>query len=237
MSSDQTPVYCTKDNGKTWAAAAGAPLGTIASDGPWSFYKELAADRVRPGVFYLYDRRDGDFYRSEDGGAHWKEVSVLPRQQGVHYDSNRVFAAPSLPGVVWVSISGATAVGPHGLYVSENGGDTWTRLTGVQWAESFAFGQGKPGGRLPAAYLFGQIGGPVPADSSHADVQLYRSDDMGRSWTRINDAAHQFAGFNSMTGDGQVWGRVYVSTGGRGVFYGRPASAAPPPPGKHQRHG
>ncbi|MDQ2686665.1 MAG: glycoside hydrolase, partial [Armatimonadota bacterium] len=222
MGDTQTAVYFTKDNGKTWTAGRGSPLGTIAADGPWSFYKELAADRVRNGVFYLYDRRDGRFYRSEDGGASWKHVATLPRQQGVHYDADRVQAAPGRAGDVWVSISGSTAVGDHGLYHSTDGGNSWTKLTGVVWAQNFAFGAGEPGGKRPALYLFGQIGGTVPATDQAANVQLYRSDDLGKTWARINDDAHQFAGFNSMTGDGQVYGRVYLSTGGRGVFVGRP---------------
>ena len=224
MGTAQTPIYYTRDNGATWAAGKGGPSGTIATDGPWSFYKELAADRVRVGWFYLYDRRDGRFYRSEDGGATWRHVSTLPKQQGAHFDNNRVLAAPGMPGVVWTLIAGATAVGACGLYVSRDGGDTWTRVTGVQWPVSFSFGKGHPGGRYPAAYLFAQIGGSVPADDRHATVQLYRSDDLGNSWMRINDEGHQFAGMGSMAGDNQTWGRVYISTGGRGVFCGQPVA-------------
>jgi len=222
MGTEQTPLYATKDNGKTWKVAQGAPLGTVASNGPWSFYKELAADRVRPGVFYLYDRRDGGFYRSEDGGVTWKHVATLPKQIGAHYDFHRVLTSPQAGGDIWLSISGSTAVGEHGLYHSTDGGDTWTKIAGVTWAQNCAFGRGRPGGRFPALYLFGQIGGAVPTNEKASDVQLYRSDDGGQTWTRINDDAHQFAGFNALTGDGQAWGRVYVSTGGRGIFYGRP---------------
>jgi xyloglucan-specific exo-beta-1,4-glucanase len=217
-----TPIYFTQDNGKTWAAGKGCPLGTVASDGPWSFYKSLSADRVRPGWFYLYDRRDGRFYRSEDGGASWHHTATLPTQQGVHYDTHQVRTNPRTGSDVWVSISGSTATGDHGLFHSINGGNTWTRLTGVEWANSVSFGQGKPGGKYPALYLFGQVGGSRPAGEQDADVQLYRSDDLGLSWIHINDASHQFAGAGTITGDNQVWGRVYVATGGRGFFVGTP---------------
>ena len=223
MGDDKTPVYGTRDNGKTWAAGRGCPLGTVAANGPWSFYKMLAADRVRSGWFYLYDRRDGRFYRSEDGGAAWKPVGVLPRQQGAHYDAHQVRTNPQVGGDVWAAISGSTAVGEHGLYHSTDAGATWTRLSGIEWAQAISFGKGRPGGRFPAIYLLGQIGGPHPAGEQDADVQLYRSDDAGQTWVRVSDAAHQFAGASTITGDSQTWGRVYVATGGRGFFVGTPA--------------
>ena len=225
MGDASTPVYFTKDRGKTWTAGQGCPLGTISFDGPWSFYKELAADRITPGRFYLYDRRDGRFYRSDDGGASWKHTATLPKQQGTHTDTHQVRTNPYAPGDVWVSLSGATALGDHGLYHSTDGGTTWSRLTGIEWAVSFSFGQGRPGTRTPALYLLGQVGGSRPAKEVDADVQLYRSDDLGHSWVRINDDAHGLAGAGTITGGFQVWGRVFVCTGGRGVFYGEPQAA------------
>ena len=220
-----TPIYYTKDKGETWAAGRGCPLGTVAFDGPWSFYKELAADRVTPGRFYLYDRRDGRFYRSDDGGASWHHVATLPHQQGAHFDANQVRTNPFAPGDVWVGISGATAVGDHGLYHSTDGGATWSRLSGVEWVNSFSFGLGRPSSKTPTLYLLGQIGGPRPAKELDADVQLYRSDDGGHSWARVNDAAHGLAGASTITGGFQQWGRVFVCTGGRGIFYGQPLGA------------
>ena len=222
MGDASTPVYYTRDNGKTWAAGQGGPLGTVASNGPWSFYKMLAADRVKPGWFYLYDRRDGRFYRSEDGGATWTHTTTLPRQQGAHFDAHQLRANPTTGGDLWLSISGSTALGDHGLYHSTDGGRHWSRLPGVEWAQAISLGKGKSGGHFPALYLFGQIGGPRPASDQDADVQLYRSDDLGATWVRVNDDAHQFAGAGTITGDNQVWGRVYVCTGGRGIFAGNP---------------
>ena len=224
MGDGSTPVYCTQDNGRTWTAGKGSPLGVIAANGPWSFYKLLAADRIKPGWFYLYDRRDGHFFRSEDGGASWRHVATLPQQQGAHYDTHQVRTNPNVGGDVWVSISGSTAIGEHGLYHSSDGGNTWVRINGVQWANSLSFGKGKPGGNNPALYLFGQLGGTRPANDQDADVQLYRSDDLGLTWMQINDDSHQFAGGGTITGDNQIWGRVYVATGGRGFFAGTPTA-------------
>ena len=216
MGSSDTPVYFTKDKGKTWTAGAGCPLGTIATNGPWSFYKELVADRVKSGWFYLYDRRDGRFYRSENGGASWRHVSTLPKQSGAHFDTNQTRTAPGIGGAVWVSIA------EKGLFQSGDGGETWTKMAGIQWSQQIGFGAGKPGGRFPAAYCFGQIGGEPPASEKDARAAMHRSDDMGRTWTRINDDLHGLAGIGAIAGDGQVWGRVYACSGGRGLWYGEP---------------
>lgn len=220
MGTASTPLYFTRDNGKTWAPSQGAPLGVVATEGAWSFYKSLAADRVQSGWFYLYDRRDGRFYRSEDGGATWRHRGTLPKQMGVHYDTHQVRSTPETAGVVWASLR------DKGLFASNDSGESWTKFPNVLWAQQFAWGKGRPDGN-PAAYLLGQIGGAQPEIETDAEIALYRSDDMGATWTRVNDDAHQFAGAGAITGDNQVWGRVYICTGGRGVFYGVPAASGP----------
>jgi hypothetical protein len=85
----------------------------------------------------------------------------------------------------------------------------------VQTAERLAFGAAKPGAKNPAAaYLFGKANGDTEAG-------VYRSDDMGASWKRINDADHRFgSGVRALEADRKVYGRVYVGTSGRGVYYG-----------------
>lgn len=49
---------------------------------------------------------------------------------------------------------------------------------------------------------------------------MYRSDDTGFTWTRVNDAAHQFVGLNLMAAAQNVYGSVYAAGGCRGIFYG-----------------
>ncbi|MNN89977.1 Xyloglucanase precursor [compost metagenome] len=51
---------------------------------------------------------------------------------------------------------------------------------------------------------------------------LFRSDDGGARWLRIDDAAHQFGQIQRVTGDPRLHGRVYFATGGRGIVYGDP---------------
>ena len=221
MGDRETPFYFTQDRGKTWRVSQGSPLGTVATDGVWSFYKLLAADRVQESTFYAYDRRDGHFYRSVNGGANWKHLSTLPKQAGAHFDIHRVNTNPFKARDVWIGIP------EHGLFHSTNGGETWSRLTGVEWVVNFAFGKGKTGGKTPSLYLFGQIGGKKPTTPQTTDANLWRSDDLGLTWVRVNDETRGLASIASgMTGDMQVYGRVYVTTSQRGIFYGVPVTSA-----------
>lgn len=46
---------------------------------------------------------------------------------------------------------------------------------------------------------------------------MYRSDDEGVSWTRIDDDNHRYGGVSSIVADTSVYGRVYLA--GRGMDY------------------
>jgi hypothetical protein len=69
-------------------------------------------------------------------------------------------------------------------------------------------------------YIWGTVGGVRG---------VHRSLDAGASWLRINDDAHQYGGPGNgqfVVGDMNVFGVVYMSTAGRGIVYGKPATAA-----------
>jgi hypothetical protein len=51
---------------------------------------------------------------------------------------------------------------------------------------------------------------------------VYRSEDQGATWQRIDDLQHQFGYINYLTGDPRLYGRVYLGSGGRGILYGDP---------------
>jgi photosystem II stability/assembly factor-like uncharacterized protein len=204
-----TGLYFTRDFGKTWARGKGAPLGLIWPDLVFSFYKPLAADRVNDGWFYLYDKRDGRFYRSQDGGANFRHVSTLPAQGDAHYFYHRIAATPGRAGEVWAALEG------KGLLRSTDGGDSWTKLDSVEHAVDVAFGAPlQPGGANPA-YFVGKIAGETDLAFS-----VYQSTDDGATWTRIDDASLGFASVVTLAADRQTPGRLYVGTNGRGIYRG-----------------
>jgi hypothetical protein len=61
--------------------------------------------------------------------------------------------------------------------------------------------------------------------SASDPIGIYRSIDKGATWERINDDMHQYGGPDKdhgkfVIGDFNVYGRVYMSTIGRGLVYG-----------------
>ena len=209
------PYYST-DLGASWTKSIGAPLGVVEGADYWSKNKPLASDRTDGSKFYLYDYNSGHFYRSTDGAATFESISTIPslgwRQQVVE-------AAPGMNGEVWMSN------GASGLYRSSNAGKTFAKVANVQYAFMFSFGAPPNGSKVPTVFLFGTV---------ENTKGIFRSDDMGTRWILISDVQYQMSdlvnGAGAMAGDRQVWGRVYIGTDGRGVFYGVPSDAVPSPP-------
>ncbi|RAU95724.1 cadherin-like beta sandwich domain-containing protein [Paenibacillus sp. YN15] len=166
----------------------------------------LEADRVTGDTFYLYDTVNGKFYTSTNG-KNWRieSAATLPTNEASVIAGVR--AAPYVAGEVWASAN------KGGLYRSIDYGKNFTKLENVQEARLFSFGKNKPGQTNPSAYVYGRI---------NNITGIFRSDDMGATWTRINHDAYQIADDpKSMVGDRKVYGKVYVGTGGRGIYYGQ----------------
>ncbi|MBN1698794.1 MAG: xyloglucanase [Spirochaetales bacterium] len=161
----------------------------------------VASDRVNPKKFYGFS--EGRFYVSTDGGATFTStVSGLPGEASVK-------AIPGREGDVWL------AGGEDGLYHSTDSGATFSPLANVEEADTIGFGKAASGEDYMAVYTSARIGGIRG---------IFRSDDRGNSWIRINDDRHQWAWTGkTITGDPRVYGRVYIGTNGRGIICGEPS--------------
>ncbi|MFF8997627.1 cellulose binding domain-containing protein [Streptomyces achromogenes] len=189
-----TGVRHTTGFGTSWAESAGIPAGAI-----------VESDRVDAKTFYGF--KSGKFYVSTDGGATFTASSATGLPSG---DSVRFKALPGTKGDVW--LAGGAADGAYGLWHSTDGGASFTRLANVEQADTIGFGKAAPGASYQTLYTSAKIGGVRG---------VFRSTDKGASWTRINDDVHQWGWTGAaITGDPRVYGRVYVSTNGRGVVYG-----------------
>ncbi len=159
------------------------------------------ADRADPDRFYAYDPRDGAVYASADGGLNFKKTA----RAGV--GGGRLAAVFGNAGHVWV-------VDREGVYRSSNHGRAFERVTAEITGHQIAFGRAAPGSRVPAIYVAGRRGD---------ERGLFRSTDGGRAWTRLNPENLRFHSISALAADPRVFGRVYVGSRGRGIFYGEPA--------------
>ena len=187
--------YVTNDYGKTWYYCEGIGYGA-----------KIAADRVDPKKFYAIS--GGMVYASEDGGFNFTATGA------VLTDSCVLTPSGKKSGVIW-------ACGGSYPMVSEDGGKTFTL---VKTANATALGLGAPkkSGGDETIYIMGNDN--VEGNKTPHGDGIYRSTDNGKSWQRLNDDDHLFGNITpSITGDSQVFGRVYFATNGRGIVMGNEA--------------
>lgn len=201
-----TPVaVVTRDRGRTWAAVDGLPEGARA-----------IADKADPELFYAIDFSEGRVFVSRDGARSFAPVPAhgLPNILPAYAPRNResqwpMQATPGHAGELWFKLDGA-------LYHSNDAGQSFRRATAADIRiEEFGLGHSAPGSSVPALYAIATMSGLRG---------LWRSDDGGATWVRINDDAHQWGQrFRAISGDPRLYGRVYIATDGRGLLYGDPA--------------
>ncbi|MEU9047530.1 MULTISPECIES: RICIN domain-containing protein [unclassified Kitasatospora] len=187
-----------------WAPAGQVPFVSTNRGASWAAASGLpkdatvVADRSAANTFYALS--GGTLYASTDGGRHFTA-------RGTGLGDGQLKAVPGVAGDLWI------AGGGNGLRHSADGGASFRKLDGVEGASAIGFGKAAPGAGYQALYLSGKVKGVIA---------LFRSTDGGSTWVRINDDQHQFGGsnINVITGDPDVYGRVYLGGYGRGVVYG-----------------
>jgi hypothetical protein len=188
-------TYYTKDKGLTWKPLlASVVLNT-----------RPVTDRVNPDKVYCY-MSSGYFYECTYNSATAAYDYTMTTIGGG--GSNIIRAVPGSERDVWVALYNG------GLKRYTNGVAS-ARLSSVLTCDAVGFGKAADGNTYPAIYIWGTPVGGV--------LGIHRSDDMGVTWTRINDDAHQFGGpgnGNFVMGDRNVYGRAFMSTAGRGIVYG-----------------
>lgn len=161
----------------------------------------IASDKKNNSIFYAAS--GSKFYLSRDTGKTFISTATL----GSSTAPVKIVVNPNVTGDVWVSTD-------TGLYHSTDAGSTFAAASGVSQAWATALGKAAPSGSYPAVFAAANIDG----------VGYFRSDDAGATWVQINDAAHGFGSVSSnvLTADPRTYGRVYIGTNGRGIFYGDP---------------
>ncbi|NBB52489.1 hypothetical protein GVN24_29855 [Rhizobium sp. CRIBSB] len=195
-------VMYTRDRGASWRPCAGLPP-----------LLRPVADRKDPALFYALDFHTGAWFVSVDGAESFATVAsrglpdVAADRPTWREDAFPLKACPDHDGDVWF-------VSRQGLFNSRDGGQTFARIEGNLSVEMLDFGMAPEGASYPTLFAVG----------TRASVRgVFRSDDRGRSWARVNDERHEYGRrFRAIAGDPRVRGRVYLATDGRGIVYGDP---------------
>lgn len=123
-------------------------------------------------------------YKSTDGGATWRHLG-LPQAGTI----GRIAIDPTNPNRIFVAAAGFlfTPGGQRGLYRSDDGGETWQLVlageTGFTGAVDVAINPVSPN-RVYAA-MWDHHRGPSFRNLGGVGSGLFRSDDGGETWTRL----------------------------------------------------
>jgi hypothetical protein len=217
----EIPYYST-NNGATWLAT-NLPKPISAYNAAY----HIAADRKNPLKVYAYDHggdfwthSSGTFYTSKDGGHSF--TASAQTWNPLSFNNTDLAVNPYAEGDIWLADGDK-------LWHSLDSGATWTKLTGT------LMGTADPNqaGALPHGAMKVALGVAAAGSNYSAAVYfvgrlltngvyvygVYRSDDAGVHWTRIDDDNHRYGGVQSggIVADTSVYGRVFIA--GRGMDY------------------
>ncbi|MGN0879235.1 MAG: hypothetical protein ACI4WT_07255 [Oligosphaeraceae bacterium] len=191
-------VYRTADGGATWRPLApGLPQGRLFGDN-WSIMPNLTWDGQ-----WVYAATSQGLYRCDRNGGVWRRIGEAALK-GVSVRT--IEALPEARGWLWVGTD-------HGLLVSRDGGDSFTRLSldGMEMCQGVAVDRRSPTRRWFVAVA-------APWWTSHRNRPgIWLTEDGGASYVRLSP----------MPGEGMAWrltldphdaNRLYVGTNGIGAW-------------------
>lgn len=196
---ESSTTYRSTDNGASWSQVNGLSFN----------YAKPTADAQNANTFYAYDLGSGNFYVSTDKGSSFSSTGNIGAN-----GSEIIRVNPYAEGDIWVALYNG------GLKHSTDGGQSFSSVSSVTQCGAVGLGKSAPGKSYPTVYIWGTVGGVKG---------VYKSVDQGSSWTRINDDAHQYGGPGNgkfVIGDWNEYGRVYMSTAGRGIVTGYISSSS-----------
>ena len=214
---DANPYY-SLDRGATWVQAQVPGVPTNGETG-WGrgYYLNrhiVAADKVTANTFYLYNYLAGSvgLYRSTDGGVSWTRVYASEIAAFSSFNA-KLTAVPGKAGHLFFTsgnLDGGEPVASK-LMRSVDGGASWSAVPGALEVYACGFGKAATGSDYPAIYIAGYVGGIWG---------IWRSTDNAATWAKIGDYPQgNYDMIRTISGDANVYGRVYVGFAGSGAAY------------------
>ncbi len=167
-------LYRSDDGGLTWTACES--LKHIPGYETWTFpppphiphVRSIAADPEVEGGVYI-GVEEGGIFRSPDGGDTWQSLN-----EGLYWDVHTV--VPARNSAELYATTGA------GFHVSADAGGHWRHVReGIANRYTVPLIASQAEGRLFTA----AAAGPPPTWSSGTNAAIYRSDDHGETWRRL----------------------------------------------------
>lgn len=173
---------------------------------------------------HLYsDNPERGLYKTTNGGRTWKKVLEVKRDDGKFIGVVDVTMSPSDPNTLiaaaydkirtpWTFNEGGHG---SGIYKSTNGGKSWSKLEGGlpggflgRIGVTYAPGNAKvvyanienvnvPGMDFEERKRMLEIGIPRSRDQKVVGVEMWRSDDGGKKWRKINPEGEDIGGYPS----------------------------------------
>ncbi len=172
-------IYRSRDGGRSWehvlagSEQAGAADLWMDPGNPRVLFATLWEARREP--WHFSSGGEGSrLLRSRDGGDTWTDLSERPGLPRSLRGRMGVASAPARPDRVWAVIEAADREG--GLFRSENGGESWDRISDDRSL------LGRPW------YYSHIVPDPQDPDTLYAlNYTFVRSTDGGKSWSQIGD--------------------------------------------------
>jgi uncharacterized protein YjdB len=206
-------MYYSNNRGASWSTCN---ISGFSDDNAHyqGFKRLLAADGVTPSKFYIFSNNDGKIFQSTDGGANWSFVANTPFAWG---RSTKLRSVPGIANHLWL-VTGHNSEFTYpssaaGLYFSSNGGSSFTKMAGFDQCWAIGFGKKQNTAQAyPTIFAYGRYNNVWG---------LYRSIDQGSNWSKCATyVLDRLNAVNDITGDPDVFGKVYLAMGATGFVYG-----------------
>ncbi len=208
-------VYKTTDGGATWKRVLAGDEDTGANDivispkDPSTMFASMYARR-RSECCFNGGSTSNALWRSQDGGETWSKVEggypsgmlgriavdVSRTDPNIVYSLVEGPAGPAAPGGPGMQPAAATSTGPQGLWRSNDGGETWTKVNGVNPRPMY-FSKVLVDPTNPETVYYAGVGLHMSIDGGKTveqDAAMVTHDDVHAIWVNPSNPQHVIIG-------------------------------------------